>query len=263
MAIEQDIVQRQHLDPAGMRRLWALEALCDPLTISVLRRIGLSRRWRCLELGAGRGSIARWLATQCLHGSVLATDTDISLLRGVREPNLEIRHHDVVDGPEFPPESFDLIHDRALLVHLPDRGSVLNRAARWLAPGGFLVVEEPDLFPVDSVVDPAVRSALVAFERLMADRLGSDFRWPHQLPSLLRQAGLEDVDMTAALAVTSDGGAVNEFWQINLTVLGDELVGEGLIDPDTLHAAAGVLADPYYRELTLAFVCAWGREPRL
>ncbi|HWE89844.1 MAG TPA: class I SAM-dependent methyltransferase [Pseudonocardiaceae bacterium] len=240
------------------RRLWALEALCDPLTLRVLDRLRLSRQSRCLELGAGRGSIARWLATQCLHGSVVATDTDTRYLRELREPNLQVQQHDIADGPDFPTGSFDLIHSRALFVHLPDREAILARVARWLAPGGWLVVEEPALFPADSTLEPAVGAAVAAFERLMADRLGSDFRWPRRLPASLHHAGLAEVDMSAALAVTSDRGAVNEFWRINLTSLGGELVDTGLLDPLVLRAALSTFDDPGYRDLTLAFVCAWG-----
>jgi len=242
------------------RRLWALEALCDPLTISVLNRLRLSRQWRCLELGAGRGSIARWLATQCLHGSVVATDTDTRYLTGLREPNLDIMRHDVVDGPDLAPGSFDLIHSRALFVHLPDRAAVLPRVATWLAPGGWLVAEEPILLPFGSLLDPALGTALAAFERLMANRLGSDFHWAQDLHAALRGAGLVEVDVTAALAVTSDCGAVNEFWRVNLTELGPDIIEAGLLGPNTLQHALDRLDDPDYRDFTLAFVCAWGRS---
>ncbi len=246
---------------AAERRLWALEALCDPMTIGVLDRVGLSRHWRCLEAGAGRGSIARWLASQCLYGSVVATDTDIRYLTDMRASNLEIRQHDLADGPGFPPDSFDLIHARALLVHLPDRQAVLNRAASWLTPGGWLVLEEPILSPVGSAVEPSLCQALRAFEQLLADRLGSDFRWPCHLPAALRDAGLADVTATASFAMASDAGAVSEFWRINLTDLAADLIGTGMVDDRTLRQARRVLDDPGYLDFTLAFICAWGRRP--
>lgn len=244
------------------RRLWALEALCDPLTVSILNRVGLSRNWRCLELGAGRGSITRWLATQCLHGSVTATDTDLRFLADLRAPNVRVHLHDVVDGPDFPPGSFELVHARALLVHLPDREDVLRRAVTWLAPDGWLVVEEPALFPVDTCLDPNLRLALTAFERLLADRLGSDFRWPRTLPGALRSIGLVRVEATARLAVSDSGGAANEFWRVNLTELGSDLVDTGLVRQDVLREAIAVLDDPDYTDILLAVVCAWGQCPR-
>ncbi|OXM47351.1 class I SAM-dependent methyltransferase [Amycolatopsis alba DSM 44262] len=240
--------------------MWALEALCDPLTIGVLARLRLPRQCNCLELGAGRGSIARWLATQCLHGSVLATDTDIHHLRRLREPNLTVVQHDVVDGPEFRQGAFGLIHSRALFTHLPDRDAVLSRVAGWLAPGGWLVVEEPILLPTGALLDPAVGDALTAFEHLMADALGSDFQWARNLPAALRAAGLAEVDVSGALAATSGGGAINEFWRVTLAHLSTDMVDAGLIDHITLRHALDRFNDPDYRDFTMAFVCAWGRS---
>jgi SAM-dependent methyltransferase len=245
---------------AAERRLWAMEAMCDQMTISVLSRVGLARHWRCLEAGAGRGSIARWLATQCLHGSVIATDTDTRYLADLRTPNLEVRRHDIVDGSGFPPGSFDLIHARALLVHLPDREAVLDRAVDWLAPDGWLVLEEPLLLSADSSLEPCLCQALRAFERLLADRLGSDFQWPRRLPAALRTAGLVDVDATASLAMATDAGASSEFWRTNLGELASDLIGTGLVDDGTLRQARRVLDDPGYLDFTLAFVSAWGRR---
>lgn len=213
--------------------------------------------------GASSGSIARWLATQCLYGSVVATDTDIRYLADIRAPNLEIHQHDLVDGPGFPSGSFDLIHARALLVHLPDRQAVLNRAADWLTPGGWLVLEEPILFPAGSADEPSLCQAIRAFERLLADRLGSDFQWPRRLAAALREAGLADVTATASFAMASDAGAVSEFWRINLTDLAADLIGTGMVDDCTLRQARRVLDDPGYLDFTLAFICAWARQPGL
>ena len=56
-------------------RLQALEAVLDPGTVQQLGDRGVGLEWACLEVGAGAGSIARWLAEQVgPHGRVLATD---------------------------------------------------------------------------------------------------------------------------------------------------------------------------------------------
>ena len=78
---------------------------------------------------------------------------------------------------DFPPGSFDLIHARWLLVNLPEREEVLAKAVSWLAPGGWLITEEMDLFPVSSSLHPAIRRFIDAFEQLLADSHGADFRW--------------------------------------------------------------------------------------
>ena len=58
----------------------------------------------------------------------MATDVDTRFLNPSWAPNLEVLEHDVVrEG--FPPGPFDLVHARALLIHLPDRESLLASAA--------------------------------------------------------------------------------------------------------------------------------------
>ena len=43
-------------------RLKNLEAASDAFTIRHLEAVGVTTGWRCLEVGAGGGSIASWLA---------------------------------------------------------------------------------------------------------------------------------------------------------------------------------------------------------
>jgi hypothetical protein len=43
------------------RRLELLEERTDPMTIRRIERLDLPCGARCLEIGGGRGSIARWL----------------------------------------------------------------------------------------------------------------------------------------------------------------------------------------------------------
>ena len=38
-----------------------LEALCDPVTFRHLESVGIAEGWSCLEIGAGGGSVARWM----------------------------------------------------------------------------------------------------------------------------------------------------------------------------------------------------------
>ncbi len=81
---------------ADSRRLESLEGWFDPLTHRHLETIGIGVGWRCLEVGAGGGSIARWLAQRVgPSGSVVATDVDVRFLTGL-PAMVEVRRHDVV-----------------------------------------------------------------------------------------------------------------------------------------------------------------------
>jgi tRNA A58 N-methylase Trm61 len=59
-------------------RLRAAEELLDDGTTRLLARLGVGAGWRCLEVGAGGGSIARWLANAVgPDGKVIATDVEV------------------------------------------------------------------------------------------------------------------------------------------------------------------------------------------
>ena len=69
------------------RRHSLMEEAQDPLTRRYLGDRGLQAGWRCLEVGAGGGSIARWLAERVgPSGHVVATDLDVQFVAPVSMP---------------------------------------------------------------------------------------------------------------------------------------------------------------------------------
>ena len=123
-------------------RLRALEAVLDGGTFRRLAECGLGPGWNCLEVGAGAGSVANWLAERVgLSGWVLATDLDTALLDDLVHPPIAVQVHDVMTDP-LPEARFDLVHARLLLAWLPDPALALRRLVAALKPGGWLVVED-------------------------------------------------------------------------------------------------------------------------
>lgn len=73
------------------RRLSVLEGVYDPSTTARMTALGVEAGWRCLELGAGGGSIARWLCDSVgPTGSVTAVDLEPCFLEADPRPNMEI-----------------------------------------------------------------------------------------------------------------------------------------------------------------------------
>ena len=65
-----------------LARLRLIEQEIDSITIRHLTTVGVGEGWRCLEVGAGAGSIARWLAERVgPTGAVVAVDI---MFRSVR-----------------------------------------------------------------------------------------------------------------------------------------------------------------------------------
>jgi 2-polyprenyl-3-methyl-5-hydroxy-6-metoxy-1,4-benzoquinol methylase len=135
-------------------RLRLMSDLLDPSSEFHLRQIGVGMGWRCLEIGAGNGSLSQWLAQRVgPAGHVIASDIRTDLMEGIAGGNLEVRKFDVVhDEPSDGP--YDLIAIRALLHHLPERRAVVRKVARWLRPGGHLFIQEPDFYPTWTVEPP-------------------------------------------------------------------------------------------------------------
>ena len=76
-------------------RVGVLEAMCDGITTRYLDALGIASGWRCIDIGAGRGSIARWLAERVGPlGPVVAADLNPRLLRRASLPaNVEVREY--------------------------------------------------------------------------------------------------------------------------------------------------------------------------
>lgn len=247
--------------PIEQQRLQIQERVLDPETTRILGRLDVRSSWRCLELGAGAGSIARWLARRCPDGTVLAADIDPAYLDPSWAPNLEIRHLDVTKD-DLPAGSFDLVHVRYLMVYLAEREAILARAASWLAPGGWLVVEEPHAFTYASSPYPAFQRLSQALEQLLT-AAGADLQWARRLPRVLASAGLASIGMSCSMWYAGDRGAGDELFKFSLPRLRPALLGQGLLSETEFDAAVALFRDPGFVDMATPTISAWGRRPAL
>jgi SAM-dependent methyltransferase len=249
-----------HDRPSELRRLRLRERLMDPRTRRILLERGLDPGWRCLELGAGTGSVARWLARRCPDGRVVATDLDTRHLEELRAPNLEVLRHDAV-ADDFPEDSFDLVHARSLLANVPERDAVLPKIVSWLAPGGWAVLEEPAMVVHDSSPYPAFRRLFDAYERALALSHGCDVRWPRRLPLLLHEAGLVEIGMQPTLQLVGDGGVAEQVWRTALEQAREQMIANELIRQDDFAEGMALLDDPSFVDVAMVLISTWGRRP--
>src|ERR1051326_5012714 len=101
-------------------RLAALQEAHDPTTQRLLLQAGLKSGWVCAEIGAGEGSVARFMAhTVGPAGKVVAIDINPYFDNVANLPQLHTRRADVVsDGLET--GAYDIIHARFVLLHTSD-----------------------------------------------------------------------------------------------------------------------------------------------
>jgi SAM-dependent methyltransferase len=243
-------------------RFAALSELFDDATVLRLKKCGVRRGWRCLEVGAGGGSIANWLSHRVgPTGHVLATDIDPRFLKSVT-PNLEVRCHDIC-ADTLPRETFDLAHARLVLLHLPKREEALTNMISALKPGGWLVVEEYDSFsmPPDPAVSPGeiLLKTQVAMLKFLEDG-GVNRRFGRLLFGRLRTHGLTSVGAEARVFMCQSASPGASMLRANLEQLREAMIGRGHITQQQYDEDMARLEDQHFFTPSSILWSAWGRR---
>ncbi|MEV6349465.1 methyltransferase domain-containing protein [Actinoplanes sp. NPDC051851] len=232
-------------DPIAARRHRILAEIGDPVTVARLEALGDLRGRRCLELGAGAGSVAAWLAGR--GAEVLATDLDVRHLRADR--GYTVLRHDLTAEP-VPESPWDLIHARLLLLHLPGREEILRRLASALAPGGALLVEEwasGYRGLVLAAPDPESAALVDRYQDVLVERLlpgnGHDPYWAGRVHGAMVEAGLTGVDTEIRAGSWAGGTAGALLHAVNLVQLREGFLAAGFSAAE-LDRLSALCADP-------------------
>lgn len=239
-----------------------LAAAYDGRSTARLAETGVGPGWHCLEVGAGGGSIAHWLARQVAPtGSVLATD--INPRHIAPAAGLTVARHDITRDP-LPEAHFDLIHARLVLLHLPERLAVLDALVRALRPGGWLQLDEFDISYGPVLAAPDSESA-VLYQRFLDAKAevmrtaGAQGDWGSRAGAAMRAAGLTQVDSRPRVELWDRDSPGLHLLVHHTRHLRDRLVEHGITDDD-LARLRGVLADPAFRACSCVYYTVQGRR---
>ncbi len=218
---------------SALDRLHGLESIEDAASIARLEQLTDLQGCQCLEIGAGAGSIALWLAGKVgPSGSVVATDIEPIHLE---QDLYTVWAHDI-ELDELPAGAFDLVHLRHLLIHLQDPAAVLDKIYASLKPAGLMVVEESDLNTwVADEQTPAelkdrFRAGVKAIfsvyrKRQMAIELGSS------LPGLMAESGFSDISETRCCRTVEGGSAEAAYQSLSARQLASSVEQNDQLNP--------------------------------
>lgn len=255
-----------------LRRLLRLAQVLEPAARAALGRVSIQDGWTAIDCGCGPigglgvlaelvGANGRVIGVDCSEPSVHKAR---SVIAGLGLDNVEVLSGDVnahcietLTGARF-----NLAFTRCFLMHQPDPVHTLRRIAELLAPGGWVVAQEP-------LRSPPPRSSphcelLTTYWELLHDVIesaGVPDRTVDDLPAAARAAGLEVVDQrgfftavtpalgfdlhASSLAAARDR-AIDSGKTTEAHV--DELVGDLRA---AAHAAHDWVSMPFFLDLTL------------
>jgi len=209
---DSDYVFRDANTQREWQRLRRIEEVFDAASQRRLLAAGVRTGARCLEIGPGAGSIARWMAGQAgPSGHVTVVEINPQFLAG--QTGFEVVQGDIREV-SLPAQNYDVIHGRYVLLHIPDYRKALANMLCALKPGGYAVLEEPDFTtakPVNGTdkEKSAVRRVNQAVEAMYRAK-GIDPSFGASLPVLAVECGLTDLNVEIDLPLVSGGMGVAE-----------------------------------------------------
>lgn len=133
-----------------------------------------------------------------------------------------------------------------------------------LRPGGWLLLEDydPNLQPfacpdAQGPIQQLANKMRAGFRALLAER-GADLQLGRQLPRLLRDAGLVDVEADAYLSIALPAAVQME--EANIQQIREGLVAGGHVTAEELETYLAALAAGALDVATPPLVSAWGRS---
>jgi SAM-dependent methyltransferase len=252
-------------DAFERERLALLTQFADPITTRRLTELGVGPGWRCLDVGAGDGSVACWLAGRVgSKGRVVATDLNPRFFGGHELPNLEVRRHNILED-DLEEAHYDLVHCRALLMHLPDPVRALRRLVNAVRPGGWLLIEEVGSASFGAADPGHTRAA--GFDRssqAICAALKStgtmDFDFSRRLPALFERLGIRDIGNEGVTLIARGGDPMARFNHMTDELVRERFVAAGVLTEVAFDELGRAYEDPSFWFVGFTLFGAWGRR---
>jgi SAM-dependent methyltransferase len=237
----------------------------------LLDAVGVRAGWRVIDVACGALGILQLLANRVgPTGAVFGVDREPRMLETAR--NLALRRglsitlaQTDAEAMHLPRAWFDLAHARALLVNVPDPECIVREMAAIVRPGGIVALQEPD--SAAWTCDPPHPSwdRLLRMFQTTYGAHGQDTFVGRRLPSLLRQAGLEDVVGRMHTRLTHAGEYYQTFLLTLVTLIRDRMLACRLVGERELQELIASLRTHLEQPTTVTsgppIWQVWARKP--
>ena len=246
----------------------------QPHTRSLLANIKIQRGWRVVDIGCGPIGILDLLSESVgPEGEVVGLEREPRFVEMARLEvakrrlkNVRILQADALhNGLEK--NSFDLVHERLVMINLSARDVLLSEMVSLARPGGTVVLEDVD--NVSWLCEPAHPSWHVLLDTFHAVHKagGGDGFIGRRLRGYLRTVGLSNVQTNVHVETIGLGQYRRTHLVSLLDSIRDKVIAMGLLTEEALreHMDSLVkhLENPDTTVMDKLLVQAWGQKPSL
>jgi SAM-dependent methyltransferase len=238
----------------------------------LLDQIDIRPGWRAVDIGCGPIGILNLLSERVeASGSVIGLEREQRFVEMARAEIAKRRLGNVTmvqaDGLDTGLEknSFDLVHERLVMINVSAREAFLTEMLSLLRPGGTVILEDVD--NVSWLCQPAHPSwevLLNAFHTVFHAGGGDGFIG-RRLPVLLRAAGVQNIQTKVAVETPPLGDYRRTHLVSLIDSIRDKIIAKGLLNEAQLNehreALMRHLSDPATTVIDKLLVQCWGQKP--
>ncbi len=184
--------------PTELERLQLQSRVWEPAGRALLAHLPGGSGRRALDVGCGvlgwLQLLSQWVGPR---GAVTGSDIDDKMLAGARSfvgaealDNVTLVKDDLFVS-QLPAASFDLVHSRFQIAPLGRAAEQITVYRRLVKPGGWIVLEDPDMASWRVNPDAPAVQQLIDLINEEFRAAGGDFNAGRELPSLFGSLGVE------------------------------------------------------------------------
>mgnify|MGYP001186452073 CR=1 FL=1 len=252
-----------------------LLAQCEQLRADaelLLDRLGARPGWRVIDIGCGPLGILDLLAERVgPAGEVIGVERETRFVEMARAElarrglhRVQLLEADAMRSG-LPRNTYDLVHERLVLLQQPDPTPLLAEMVALARPGGIVAVEDIDVASwLCHPPHPAWEALREAFETLIG-RSGMDIYLGRRLPELLHMAGLQHISVEVRTGACPPGDPRRMHLLALVEPVRARIVEAGLLTAPDLDVlvmdATAYLAQPEPLVVRELLCQAWGTKP--